>query len=257
MKEMVTLREKFQLGDRGVISLVGAGGKTTLMFTLARELARLGEPVLTTTTTKIFMPSREQSANVIITPHPEKLIKKALEFSKRDAYLTAAEGYLAGQGKLTGFEPEAINQLWETGLFRWILVEADGAARKPLKAPALHEPVIPSCSGWLVAVAGLDAVGKPLDDQWIFRAGLYSQITGLPLGEPITEESVATVILDEQGLMKGGPPQAKRFVFLNKADDERLFKVGQRIRSIITKRTSGKLEKVIIGALESEPLLIE
>ncbi|MCF8109113.1 MAG: hypothetical protein K9J81_08985, partial [Desulfohalobiaceae bacterium] len=41
----------------GIISLVGAGGKTSLMFQLAREIAARKQRVLTTTTTRIFSPT--------------------------------------------------------------------------------------------------------------------------------------------------------------------------------------------------------
>ncbi|MBW2085743.1 MAG: putative selenium-dependent hydroxylase accessory protein YqeC, partial [Deltaproteobacteria bacterium] len=254
---MASLREKLLLKGGGVISLVGAGGKTTLMFRLARELADAGETVLTTTTTKIYKPSKEQSPCIIISADLEEVVKQAKKFKLECAHITAACGYLASQGKLTGFKPYVINQLWETGLFRWILVEADGAARKPLKAPASHEPVIPTCSGWVVAMIGLDAVGKPLEDQWVFRSRLYSQITGLPPGKPVTEDSVARIILHHQGLMKGSPSRARRFVFLNKAEDEGAHKAEQKIGSILLIKGHDKLEKIVIGALELEPPLVE
>ena len=60
------MREKILPHEGGVISLVGAGGKTTLMFRLARELADTGERVLTTTTTRILRPTKEQSASVVV-----------------------------------------------------------------------------------------------------------------------------------------------------------------------------------------------
>ncbi|MCD4678214.1 MAG: hypothetical protein K8S18_19810, partial [Desulfobacula sp.] len=56
-----TLIDNLQLNRRGVISLIGAGGKTSLMFCLAKELENSGKTVLTTTTTKIFMPTPDQS----------------------------------------------------------------------------------------------------------------------------------------------------------------------------------------------------
>ncbi|MBW2092714.1 MAG: putative selenium-dependent hydroxylase accessory protein YqeC [Deltaproteobacteria bacterium] len=213
----------------------------------------MGETVLTTTTTKLFNPSREQSAHVIIEADLAELTRKVEKLRKKCMHITAGHGYLDSQEKLAGFEPGIINQIWHTGLFQWILVEADGAARKPLKAPASHEPVIPSSSACVGVIIGLDALGKPLDDRWVFRSGLYSQITGLPLGAPVTAESIASIILDEQGLMKGSPIRAKRFVFLNKADEERLVRAGQKIGSLLLKNGGGALEKVFIGVLEPEP----
>ncbi|MBW2491457.1 MAG: putative selenium-dependent hydroxylase accessory protein YqeC, partial [Deltaproteobacteria bacterium] len=63
---MVSLKEGLMLEGGSVVSLVGGGGKTSLMFKLARELSMAGDTVLTTTTTKIFEPSRDQAACVIL-----------------------------------------------------------------------------------------------------------------------------------------------------------------------------------------------
>ena len=76
---MVSLRQGLALGRKGVISLVGAGGKTSLMFRLAHELAASGETVLTTTTTKILRPTAEQSKHIVISDSPVDILKKAKE----------------------------------------------------------------------------------------------------------------------------------------------------------------------------------
>ena len=166
---MVTLREGLMLGEGGVISLVGAGGKTSLMFKLAHELAMAGESVLTTTTTKIYEPLPEQSTNLIISGSVSRMLDKAQEALKDHHHITAAFEKLSDQRKLRGFTPEFVQAIWNSHLFRWILVEADGAAGRPLKAPAEHEPVIPDCTTQVVGIVGLNGAGQPLSDQWVFR----------------------------------------------------------------------------------------
>ena len=243
--------------SEGVASLVGAGGKTALMFRLAKELSENGESVLTTTTTKIFMPTGEQSAHIVVSADPEEALGKAGELMKSSYHITVGREHLVPENKLVGFGPDAIGKFWESGLFRWILVEADGAAQRPLKAPADHEPVIPECSTHVVAVVGLDAVGEPLTDRWVFRPDIYSQMSGLPLNSPITERSVAVVILDHNGMIKGCPSAAKRCVFLNKADDESAFAAGRRIASILREESKGSLERILIGSVRKEPPVVE
>jgi len=49
-----SLSEALGLQRREMISLTGAGGKTTLMFRLAKELSLAGKKVITTTTTNIL-----------------------------------------------------------------------------------------------------------------------------------------------------------------------------------------------------------
>ena len=252
---MTSLHEELLPEGGGVISLVGGGGKTTLMFRLAAELAHIEETVLTTTTTKIFEPSEEQSAHIIVSEDPEEVLRNSAAFLRHTAHITAARERLVSKGKLAGFKPSTIEFFMKKGGFRWVLVEADGAARKPIKAPAEHEPVIPECSTCVIAVVGLDAIGKPLDDRWVFRPQFYSQVTGISLGSPVTERSVAAVILADKGLMKGCPPDAKRMVFLNKAEGEERLAAGGIVASLLKKEGKGKIDRILIGSAEEGTLL--
>ena len=252
---MKSLQEELLPKGGGVLSLVGGGGKTTLMFRLAAELARIEETVLTTTTTKIFEPTKEQSVHVIVSEDPEEVLRKSAAFLHHTTHITAARERLVSKGKLAGFEPSTIDFFMKKGGFKWILVEADGAFRKPIKAPAEHEPVIPECSTCVIAVVGLDAIGKPLDERWVFRHQIYSRVTGASLGSPVTERSVASVILADRGLMKGCPPDATRMVFLNKAEGEERLAAGERVVSLLKKEGKGKIDRILIGSAEEGKLL--
>ena len=166
--------------------------------------------------------------------------------------VTAASAYVASDNKLVGFRAEQIEELTRGDLFDWIVVEADGARHLSLKAPAPHEPVVPLSSHWVVAVAGLDAIGRPLTDEWVFRSSLFAEITGLTPGTAITEESVAAALIHENGIMKNCPAGALKYVFLNKADTEDRRLMGRKIAHILQEKKRMKLERVIIGALERE-----
>src|SRR4030043_2196231 len=67
------LEESLGLKAKELISLVGAGGKTTLMFRLAKELVAGGKKVVTTTTTKILEPTSDETAFLIVNQDEEKL----------------------------------------------------------------------------------------------------------------------------------------------------------------------------------------
>jgi probable selenium-dependent hydroxylase accessory protein YqeC len=227
------------------------------MFHLARELAASGQAVLTTTTTKIFWPAEEQSPFVIISSDPQEVIRKASPLIREHRHLTAGKKFLPDKNKIAGFDSTEIQTLLDSGLFQWIINEADGAAERPLKAPADHEPVIPGCTSHVVAVVGLDAVGRPLNDRWIFRAELYSEMTGLPMGSPVSELSVARVIMHERGLMKGSPFSAGRYVFLNKAETEEAWAAARRIGAALYHQGGRRIEKLLIGAVKSQPLSVK
>jgi probable selenium-dependent hydroxylase accessory protein YqeC len=254
---MVSLREGLMLGGGGVVSLVGGGGKTSLMFKLARELSMAGDTVLTTTTTKIFEPSRDQAACVILSGSVPDILDRADELLDEHLHLTAAVGKLPESGKLCGFQPEIIGELWNAGLFQWIIVEADGAAGKPLKAPAAHEPVIPAYTTRLVGMVGLNGVGQPLTERLVFRHEHFARLTGLRLGSNVSDSAIADVLVRDDGLFKGFCPEVTRIAFFNQADVRANFSAGQRIGRILSKRKNTGLNRVIIGQILFDPPVLE
>jgi probable selenium-dependent hydroxylase accessory protein YqeC len=237
----------------GVISLVGAGGKTSLMFRLAQELSAAGKTVLTTTTTRIRMPEETQSRCVILADTAETILERAVPKLNEHRHITTAAGLSADSGKLVGLTPETVDRLWASQVFDWIIVEADGAAGRPLKAPAEHEPVIPSCSGWLVGVVGLRALGTPLTDQWVFRSEMFSRITGLLSGAAVTEESIAAAFVHAQGVLKGAPGECRCLAFLNQADAPGANAAGLRIAGLLKRIGGSRIRRTIIGQVLGEP----
>jgi probable selenium-dependent hydroxylase accessory protein YqeC len=244
---MVSLFEALDLTKGGVISLVGAGGKTSLLFRLASELAAAGESVLTTTTTKIMMPAPNQSSQVILTKSPDAVLAHARKVLIKNHHIFAASTRIADfPEKLSGFPPGAIDKIWSAGLLRWVIVEADGAARRPLKVPADHEPVIPLSSKYIIGVIGLKVLGKPVGEDWVFRHERFSKITGLMHGELVTEASVVNAVMHEKGLFKSAS-HAKKILFLNAAESP----WGPAIEKIVVGRPLE--DPAVIGRFDISP----
>jgi probable selenium-dependent hydroxylase accessory protein YqeC len=212
---------------------------------------------LTTTTTKIFEPSRDQAACVILSGSVPDILDRADELLDEHLHLTAAVGKLPESGKLCGFQPEIIGELWNAGLFQWIIVEADGAAGKPLKAPAAHEPVIPAYTTRLVGMVGLNGVGQPLTERLVFRHEHFARLTGLRLGSNVSDSAIADVLVRDDGLFKGFCPEVTRIAFFNQADVRANFSAGQRIGRILSKRKNTGLNRVIIGQILFDPPVLE
>ena len=254
---MTSLRQALKLGDCGVISLVGAGGKTSLMFKLARELSNTGGSVLTTTTTKIFEPEPDQSSCVIMSDSVTRLIARAKELIDKNHHMTMARARMPDKGKLLGLPPSAIDTLWASNLFRWIVVEADGAAGRPLKAPADHEPVIPDCTSCLVGLAGLNGIGRPLTDQWIFRPEHFAELSGIDLNSRVSETALADIFTHNKGLFKNAPGSATRIAFLNQADTPEDLGAGQRIARLLIEKPRTGLDRVIIGRTQADSPVLE
>lgn len=251
------LREALLLEDGGVVSLVGAGGKTSLMYRLAHELARSGQSVLTTTSTRIYPPTADQCAVCILASTADKILEQASGALSEHRHITVAAGRIAESGKLFGLALEEIDRLQASRTFDWIIVEADGAAGRPLKAPAAHEPVIPSGSGWVVGMAGLHAIGKPLTDHWVFRPEAFARITGLVPGATITEKSVAAALTHERGVLKGVPAGCRGVAFLNQADAPDRRAAGLRIADLVGQRGCTQIRRTVVGhVLEDPPVTI-
>lgn len=251
----LSISKALELREKGMVSLVGAGGKTSLLYALARELAMEGRKVLVTTTTHMLAPSPQEASTSILSPDPQEILEELRSLPQRWGPIFVASRREGQEGKMVGLSPEGVERLWGEGLLDWILVEADGAARRPLKAPARHEPLVPGSSLWVVGLVGLDAVGKPLDEAWVFRWEIYGRLLGLSPGEKITPESVAGVALHPEGLFKAAPSRATKILWLNKADLPGVRSEAYRILSCIEEKGWGDIGRVIIGsALSREPV---
>lgn len=193
------------LPDERIVAFVGAGGKTSLIYALARQLSGWGQRVLVTTTTKMMPPAR----NFMLLPGARVPHYK---------HLTVGYGLEEGTGKLLGVEPGEIVALRERFRADYVLVEADGAAGRSVKAPETHEPVIPGCADLVVGLIGLDALGKPADAATVHRLEAFLRVTGLSEGECISEQALKALAAHPDGLFKGAPDGARRVAFHNKAD---------------------------------------
>ena len=172
------------LGVRpGVTAVIGGGGKTTLLRTLGGELAAEGKRVLLCTTTKML-------------PFPDLpcvLTGAELEALRRKHRLLCAGTLLPDTGKLAAPETP-MAQL--AARFDYMLVEADGAARRPLKAHAPHEPVIPAEANQTICVVGASGFGQPIV-QAAHRPERYAALAGVPETAEASPETEAAVLRAE------------------------------------------------------------
>lgn len=250
---------KLPFHSKGVVSIIGAGGKTTLMFQLAKILHQQGKKVLTTTTTKIFFPKPLHCPKTIVESDPNLLIQQIQDGLKTTSHISAGSRLDKKNNKLFGLAPETVDAVWQARLFDTIIVEADGAAQKPIKASAPHEPVIPQTTTCLTIVSGMDGMGKPLDGHHVHRPEIFSKNTGLALRDTVTASAAARSILFE--LNKTKPfcaSTTNNIILLNKADlPERKKAAADIIRQLHQDQHLAKLaDKIIITALQ-DPLWLE
>lgn len=243
----MTLLQAFEFECARLICLCGGGGKTTLMFALAGMFAALGERVLVTTTTRMAEDEVRCGLPLVIDDALD-----ALSADETRPGVTIACRRVE-HGKAIGFEPQMIDQVARSGRFDRILVEGDGSARKPLKAPLSHEPVFPADSDVVLIVAGLSGVGRPLDDVAVFRPKVWASLTGLPLGQPVTAESVAAMAIHPEGLARRAPANARRILYLNQTDIDGGDETAAQIAGHLSDNRKSYLDRIVAGRLLPDP----
>jgi len=250
------LTEALGIEAKEVISLVGAGGKTTLMFRLAKELFLSRKNVVTTTTTKILEPIIEETNFLFIDSDEEKIKDFVRHHLDRYHHITVACDRV-GSEKLKGVSPNLVNELWSLREIDTIIVEADGAAGRPIKAPREGEPVIPSSTTLVVAILGVDGMERELNEENVFQPERVSKMTGIPMGERMKGEAMALLVTHPEGIFKGAPSSSRVVVFLNKVDIPSGVEKGKDISQRIFKKRHPQIERIVLGQLKKEPPVVE
>jgi len=225
------------------IAFVGAGGKTTAMFQLARELlSTVHRPpsVIVTATSHLGVWQIPLADRHIAAESPRDIGE-------------IAKGITLVTGAINDDRTEPVSLSILSCLREWsikdsipLLIEADGARQKPIKAPAIHEPPIPDFVETVIIVAGLSGLGQLLDEEHVHRSHLFSTLGGLPLNQPISPEHLTCLLLHPEGGLKNIPAQARRVALLNQAETPELQAIGGKM----ARELLSHFDSVLVGSLQ-------
>jgi probable selenium-dependent hydroxylase accessory protein YqeC len=193
----------------------GAGGKTTLVYALAAQARAAGLTVLVTTTTHMGTLAEATTGPVMVEAESDgvdEALRRALASEGRATVL----GRRIRADKLEGLAPERVDAL--AAAADLVLVEADGARGRSLKAPAPHEPVIPSSTTVVIVVAALDVLGQPLDEARVHRLDVVASLAGAEAGAMVDPTLLAAVLAHPSGYPSRIAAGVRAGVFLNKAE---------------------------------------
>lgn len=172
------------------LSVIGSGGKTTLLRRLSETLP--GTVILTTSTHIFPFPGIPlvDTGTENAPGSRERVLREIRAALSRGRVLCL--GSLQPSGKLAS--PEAVLSFEDLlGETDHLLVEADGAAGRPLKAHRPWEPVVPACSDLTVCVAGASGIGRPAALA-CHCPDLFCAIAGTDPAQPVEPEHIAAVL---------------------------------------------------------------
>ncbi len=227
------------------IAIVGAGGKTTTLFQLGRQIEGL---TWTTTTTHLGTDQLSYADRHFVVETPAQLDLHQL-LAQKHSLIT---GPFTPDDRVHGPSPEVMEQLVKLANAQQVslIVEADGARSHPLKAPAEHEPVIPDWVDTVIVLVGCSVFGRPLTQDWVHRTEIFSSLTGLQINDPIRPADVTRMLVHPLGGLKGIPATAKKVVLFNQAD---VLSETETLKKEIPALHSAGYDSVIIGALSKYP----
>ncbi|UCD38722.1 MAG: putative selenium-dependent hydroxylase accessory protein YqeC [Fidelibacterota bacterium] len=213
------------------VAVIGAGGKTSLLFRLGRELSRKYQKVLLTALTRMQYPVDLEPviASEVADPDLSKLFRKGAPLFLMGSRESDAK--LAG---LSVAELDLARKQADICLF-----ECDGARGLSLKAHHGNDPDVPRCATHVIIVVGADAVGTSLREGLVHRPDVFKRQWGIDDDTVIGAEFVAQVVTSSRGYVSKIPQEVEHIYFVNKQDTHPVEaeQVARAIKAVSSSRT--------------------
>ena len=209
---MTTLVEALG-ASRGIVCAVGAGGKKSVLYQLAREHA--GRYALTATVHTTLFPDDLAVETVIADEASLATRVLSIDSSRPVAYACPSHK----PGRYAGASAATIRSIHEAGDFDATYVKADGARMRWIKAPAEGEPMLVPEVDLVIPVVSAKAIGEPLSERVAHRLEQVAAVTGVAPGSTLTPAAVGRLLASQEGALKG-PSRARFAPVINMVDNE-------------------------------------
>jgi len=224
----------------GIVCAVGAGGKKTTLYALAR--AHPGRVGLTTTVFMTRFSRRFEGERLVCdADDPAAEVARAATHQRRVAWARPAEK----SGRVGGVGVETIAPTHAAAGFDVTLVKADGARMRAIKAPRADEPVVPAAATSILCLVSAAAIGQPLDERIAHRPELVAAVSGLQPGAAITAEAVGRLLAAPEGALRNLPTAATVIPVINAVDNATQARAA-RIAAEVALAASARFDRVVL-----------
>jgi probable selenium-dependent hydroxylase accessory protein YqeC len=208
------LAQRLDIKDGDIVTVIGAGGKHTLMFRVSEELVACGRKVIITTTTNLHCGEGHAAAVPLrLTATDDWLEGLPAELTEQKRIVVVAST-LRGQ-LYKGLDLATVDRIAGALPGAVLLVKADGARKRLLKVPAEHEPAFPARVDVCVLVLSLNAIGKPLDESYVHRPQLLAALVG---DKTIAVDTLVAVLTQPGGYAERLPATGRNVLYLSCCD---------------------------------------
>ena len=214
-----------------VVTVIGSGGKTSLIWRLAASLSG-NRRILVTPATKMFLPEEKLYDRYCSGVPPEPV-----------PGITLAGLFNETSGKLESLAFRQLEKIVPD--YDLALIEGDGSRERPLKAWAEDEPVVPNFTDLTIGVLPLWPIGKPVSETLVHRLSLFQELTGAAAGETIKPEHLLCLIPALFAKAKG-----KKLLFLNQIEDEISLKQARELSDNLPQEFRNGLYGIIAGSVK-------
>lgn len=231
-----------------IITIIGGGGKTSLLYYLIALLQGHGVASIGTTTTKM---SRRCSQGRFIeirnVAAAQQVVKEVSKIAEPITLVMGPDPH--DPEKMQGLPAPWVKQLAARDTDVVFIVEGDGSAGKSLKGHLAHDPVIPDTSAIVVIVIGIDSLGVTLHDDHVHRAERVGELLGKQLGDAVTMEMVAQLLFHPQGYLHNCPGQSEIILFINKVESPTEKMQAKKLARQLLTYQHPQVKGVMIGSV--------
>jgi probable selenium-dependent hydroxylase accessory protein YqeC len=233
----------------GIVCLVGAGGKKSVLYRIAA--AHPGRVAITATAHIERFPD-QLHAHTLVAAEAELAARLA---ASQDARVVAFAQPSAKSGRNAGLSGATVARLHRSLRFDLTLVKADGARGRLVKAPNDAEPPLADETTTVIPVVSAKAIGRSADETVVHRLERFCAVTGAAAGAPITPEHIARLLSHASGALKN-VSQATVVPVINMVDGEAERTLAEEAARQALRMTE-RFDYVVLAAMQAAAPIVE